>query len=393
MRLLFLNHNVAWSGTFLRAFHLGRKLVARGHQVTVVTTHRTARWAVREQERDGVTLVEAPDLLWGRARTGWDPWNAARRILHLHGRRFDLVHAFDCRPAVILPALALRRRGGLFLTDWADWWGRGGTITDRSGWLVRTFFGPVETWFEEAFRRGAAGTTVISTALADRAARLGVPRDRIFLLRQGCDVEGIVPRERERARAELGIAPGTKLVVHLGAIYRGDARLLFDALSIAASSGCRVELAMVGKPGAPLPPGAVCRRVGYVPYDTLQAWLAAADTCVVPLLDTVANRGRWPSKINDCLAAGRPVVITDVGDAASVVREHGAGWVTDVNPEAFARGLQQACSDAAACRCAGERARALAERVLAWPVVAGALEAYYTSLAQGRGGAGVAPAL
>ena len=101
----------------------------------------------------GVEVVEAPDLLTGRARTGWDPWNTWRRALGLRTRSFDLVHAFDSRPVVIYPALLLQRwTGAALFMDWADWWGRGGWIHDRSGWFVRTFFGPFETWQEEAFR-------------------------------------------------------------------------------------------------------------------------------------------------------------------------------------------------------------------------------------------------
>ena len=39
MRLLYLNHNIAWSGTFFRAYHLARQMVAHGHDVTVVSAN------------------------------------------------------------------------------------------------------------------------------------------------------------------------------------------------------------------------------------------------------------------------------------------------------------------------------------------------------------------
>ncbi|HSH46380.1 MAG TPA: glycosyltransferase, partial [Longimicrobiales bacterium] len=153
MRLLFLNHNVAFQGTFFRAHQLARELTGRGHEVTLVTTSRRARLRGRWREVHGVSVYEAPDLLFGPGRTGWDAWNAVRRVLALRRRRFDVVHAFDGRPVVIGPALEVRRRTGARLVmDWADWWGRGGRIEERSGAVVRTLVGPVETWFEEAFR-------------------------------------------------------------------------------------------------------------------------------------------------------------------------------------------------------------------------------------------------
>ena len=196
MRMLYLNHNVSGSGTFRRAFNLGREMVGRGHDVTVVTTSRSARVRALWTELEGVRVLEAPDLMWGPGRTGWDPYNVVRRIGVLAGTPFDLVHAFDCRPAVIFPALAVARSGAALFIDWADWWGRGGTIEERSGWVVRTFFGPIETWFEESFRTRAAGATVISTALRERCIALGVPAERVLHLPDG-----------SRPRGEQGIAP------------------------------------------------------------------------------------------------------------------------------------------------------------------------------------------
>ena len=107
MRMLFLNHNVVGTGTYQRCSQLARALAARGHAVTLVTTIRTERLRGSWRSDAGVRVLEAPDLFWGPGRTGWEPSNVLRRMMALRGERFDLVHAFDCRPAVILPALGL----------------------------------------------------------------------------------------------------------------------------------------------------------------------------------------------------------------------------------------------------------------------------------------------
>ncbi|MGH7447633.1 MAG: hypothetical protein ACRELT_08735, partial [Longimicrobiales bacterium] len=61
-------------------------------------------------------------------------WNTMWRTCMLAREQFDLIHAFDSRPVVILPALAVRGTAGAPLVlDWADWWGRGGVIGERSG--------------------------------------------------------------------------------------------------------------------------------------------------------------------------------------------------------------------------------------------------------------------
>src|SRR5574341_1333987 len=98
MRLLLLNHNVAWSGgTFFRAYHFGREMVRRGHHVTLLPVSPRRRFGLHQEIRDGVRVVETPDWLWGRGRTGWDPWDTLQRIRFVGGRRWDVVHAFDSR--------------------------------------------------------------------------------------------------------------------------------------------------------------------------------------------------------------------------------------------------------------------------------------------------------
>lgn len=383
MRLLFLNHNVAWSGTFFRAFQLARALAPRGHDVTVVTTSPTERLARRDRERDGVRLIEMPDLFWGRGRTGWDPSNILRRSFGLRAADFDAVHAFDCRPAVILPALHLSFYGGLPLAiDWCDWWGRGGTIAERPGRLVNRLIGGVETWFEESFRTRAAATTVISRALQDRAIALGVPADSILRFPNGCEHELIRPQPRGTARADLGLAPDAEILVHVGLVYPRDLELLLGAMEHVLRVRPRARLVLVGNPKTPVPrdrlPSEALTLTGFLDVEVLERWLAAADACVIPLSDTVSNRGRWPAKLSDYLCAGRPIVTTRVGDAADWVDRHDAGWTSAPEPADLGRALLAALAGAGGeGLIRGGRGRALAAGPLSWQTVATEVEAFY----------------
>lgn len=381
MKLLFLNHNVAWSGTFFRVFQLARTLVARGHEVTVVTTSRTARLSMRSEVRDGVQLIEAPDLLIGRGRTGWDPWNTLRRMLKLRNAGFDVVHAFDSRPAVVLPALALAREGVPLYMDWADWWGRGGTIQERSGGLVNVLIEGVETWFEESFRHRAVRTTVISRALAERAIGLGVRAEHILRFSNGCDVEHLKPVERGAGRAKLGVASDTPILLHIGLVYPADMRLLLDTWRAVTRTLPKAKLVLLGRPGSVIDPDLLASgsvlAPGFVPFEELQSWLGAADACVIPMRDTVAHRGRWPGKFNDYLCAGRATILPAVGDAAEWVQSTEAGFTCAPNAESFAQTIIEVLTSRKACDVAGERARALACGRLAWPAIAAEVNAFY----------------
>lgn len=388
MRVLLLNHNVAWSvGTFYRALNFGRALAARGHQVRVVSISRRNRLGFSTYRRDGLEMVESPDLFWGIGRTGWDPWDTLNRIAYLAPQSYDIIHAFDSRPAVILPALVLSRlRRTSLVLDWADWWGRGGTIEERPYRLVRVLFGGIETFFEETFRRAADATTVISQPLAGRAENLGVPAAEILRLPQGCDTESVRPIDRDAARQRLGLPLETPLIGHLGVLFPRDAELLFSASRHLAG---RVEpvprFVLVGRHRAAIPAdlqaGGLVIETGFVTEEDLPFWLAACDVTVLPLTDTLANQARWPSRGNSYLAAGRPVITTRVSDFPEYVTNWDAGLVVEPDDRSLAQGIAAALNDAAARDHWGAQARRLAEGALSWDTLTDQLANLYARLA------------
>lgn len=386
MRVLFLNHNVVGSGTFSRAFQFARQLSARGNDVTLVTTSKKALLSSRTYERDGVQMVESPDLLRGRARTGWDPYNTLFRTAFVRRERYDLVHAFDSRPAVIYPALAAVRLGNpLFVMDWADWWGRGGWINERSGWIVRTTFGPIETWFEEAYRSRVHGLTVASRALADRSVNLGVKADRVEVLPGGCDPCAAPAMSRAMARSVLGLgAAAMPIVLHVGVLTPGDYAFLREAFARVRATMPDARLVLAGRTGLRVPRGDGVVVTGELNERSLEAWLCSANVCVVPCRDTIGNRGRWPSKTNEYLVAGRAVVMPHVSDAAEIIRQTNAGWTSAPTVESFADTMIHALQNPDAADAAGARGREAAATRLAWTGLTDRLVSFYERLNAAR---------
>ena len=206
LRVLILNHNIEWRGTFQRCYDFARLLTERGHEPAIVTNAPKAKFRFEEHETEGIRVVRSPDLFWGILRSGWDPVNVFRRYHYLKNERFDVIHAFDNRPTVILPALWLSRRWKCpLVSDWCDWWGRGGAIQLRKNKILNFLFEPIETYFEEHYRKYADFLTVISTTLRDRAVQLGFPVQKIKIFPPLANTQKIFPRDKKEAREKLGL--------------------------------------------------------------------------------------------------------------------------------------------------------------------------------------------
>ncbi|MEW6443409.1 MAG: glycosyltransferase family 4 protein [bacterium] len=383
-----LNHNRKWRGTFFRAFHFARWLVRAGHAVTLVTISDGNRVRFRSESLHGVTVVESPDLFFGIGRTGWDPYDAWRRIGFLRSvGPFDLVHAFDCRPVVIFPALAIAREMRIpFVSDWADWWGRGGIIQERPR-ILRWALGPIETFFEEHFRTRADGVTVTSRALQDRAAALGVSRGRIRYIPSGADTETIRPMNKRACRRRLGLPEDGPLVEFIGFINY-DFDCMLRSFPYVQKRFPDARLLLVGQPSALT--GRICKElgisagiqeVGIVPYEKLAPYLACADVLLLPFTDKICNIGRGPIKLGDYMAAGRPIVTQPVGDLRSLFDlEEPIGLLCGDRPESFGQAVCELLADPARAERYGRNARRLAEDRYSWEMLSGRLEAFYREL-------------
>jgi glycosyltransferase involved in cell wall biosynthesis len=379
--------NAVGRGAYWRAFHLARHLVQRGHRVTLMAMSRQRHLAFTTSEREGVRLVETPDMLRGMLRSGWDPWESAARVLWLNSQRFDLVHAFESRPTVLVPALYLKhlRRIPLIM-DWGDWFGRDGAVEERPNALLRAVLRPTETFLEERFRAHADGTVVICKALYRRAVGLGVSPETILKLRDGADIDGLHPLDRLASRRILGLPDDALLIGYVGAIVRRDAQLMAQAFDLIHAAQPRSRLLLIGYVNAPVEqtvknPQAVI-RTGELDYVQLNAYLAACDLCWLPYCNSGANRGRWPLKLNDYMAAGRPTVATAVGDVAEVMREYEIGVLTEDTADALASGVLALLTDLERRANFGRKARQVAEQAFAWQLRTAELEDFYAHILQ-----------
>jgi glycosyltransferase involved in cell wall biosynthesis len=191
-----------------------------------------------------------------------------------------------------------------------------------------------------AAHRAAACVTVCA-ALAKPLDQLGVPAERIRVLRNGVDLGLFRPGDRAGARRALGLDGPTLLSVGL-LIERKGHHLVIDAL--AGLPGVTLLVAGSGPDRAALERRAAERGVagrvrflGEVAHERLPALYGAADALVL-----ASSREGWANVLLEAMACGTPVVATDVWGTAEAVACPEAGvLVSERSAAAIAEGVRR----------------------------------------------------
>jgi glycosyltransferase involved in cell wall biosynthesis len=369
---------------------MAKHLVQRGHKVSLIVIADHRKVGIVESEWDGVHMIETPDLLWGRLRSGWDLWDLLHRMIYLGRDKgpYDLVHCFETRPVTIYPALLYCRRYKLpLVTDWNDWWGRGGLVNENRPRWYRFLFGGVETYYEEAFRKRGAGVTVISSALKERAIGLGVPAERICHIPGGTFPDFFQPRRKAVCRERMGL-PSSAFIVGFSSLdSHFDLDIVLQSLSIVAERYPAVKLIITGRPAKSVIDLAksygVERNIhltGWLPYEELPWVLGCADMFVLPFPNKIYNLGRWPNKLCDYMSLGRPTISNPVGDIKTLFESHEIGLLAEWDPMEFAGKIITLIENPEIADKLGENARNLSVTVYDWKVLIRRLEEFYYML-------------
>jgi len=265
----------------------------------------------------------------GMAAAPWLLYRAARPVvarLIASGRRFDVIDAHYAYPDGVAAALLARDFDLPFVVT-----GRG---TDLN--LIPKY--PLARRMLRWMAHRAAGLVTVCDALREDFTAIGVPRERVTVLRNGVDLD-IFQRDADgaaRLRAAHGLdGPVIASVGHL--IARKAHHLVIRALT--ELPGWRIVIAGTGPEDGALRRLArecgVHERVhflGPIPHARLKDVYSAADVLVL-----ASSREGWPNVLLESLACGTPVVATAVNGSPEVVRDLVAGRiVTTRTPAAIA---------------------------------------------------------
>ncbi len=302
-------------GTPLSAYHRARELLARGHEVDILT------YGIGEQPPDlNVRLFRARGPHFCRTvragPSGRKIWLDVLLFASLIGRlcrqRYDALYAHE------EAALLARIAGALFripyvydmhsslplqITDWKF---------SRRRWVVALF-----RLVERLSVSGACAVVAISPAVA-RAAQRAWPDALCIVLTNYFEAAETKSSDREAIRARHGVGPEERLIVYTGSFVALQALdLLLEAAPRVLAAIPQARFLLVGGKDAEIAElEAVAVRLGIAdrvilerarPQAEIPGYLAAAEVVVSPRVQGINP----PGKLLSYLASGRPVVATD----------------------------------------------------------------------------------
>lgn len=397
MRILNVTQSYApffeFGGPPVKVRALSSELARRGHQVTVLT----ADWGLEgrfpgsvtpagtdrspfgwRQDEHGVQSIYLPTWLRYRALS-WNP--AVKRFARARLQNFDVVHIFGLYD-LLGPAIAAQCRAlhipyvvepiGMFLP------------IVRSFWKKRVY----QSLFGKKMLEGARFLIATSEREANELASGGIPREKIFLRRNGVELPVELP-SRGQFRAKYGIPSGAKVILYLGRLSAKKSPDLlleaFAALGAGVLQNADARLVFAGPDDENLQAGMehTANRLGVktrvlftgLLFD-LAKWEAYRDADVFVLPSQNENFGNTAA---EAVAAGTPVVVTE-GCGVAPLLAGTAGIVVTHDSPAISAALHSLLTDSAlhaklAANCPEVTAR------LGWTAPVNAMESLYRALA------------
>jgi glycosyltransferase involved in cell wall biosynthesis len=244
-----------------------------------------------------------------------------------------------------------------------------GVLTNRRViWLLERL--------ELAAYAAADQVVVVSEGFRSDLIRRGVPSEKVHAIRNGVDLVRFTPAmassgERHELRARLGAGPEDCLVLYAGThgISQGLSTIA-DAAALLDHAGGAIRFAFVGDGADKKRLERRVARLGLrnvvllpgVPSAEMPALLAAADVCLVPLRKVPLFATFIPSKMFECLAAGKAVIGSVTGEAAQVLAEAGAAVVPPEDSGSLAAAIAALAADPQLRAELGRLGRAFVER-------------------------------
>lgn len=385
MKVLYFHQHFSTPGgsTGTRSYEMARRLLALGHQVTMVCGSYAGGVTGLEQpfaeghrrgRVDGIDVVEF-DLAYSNSdgfvrRSLVFLTFAVRSIGMAFTEDYDVLFATTTPLTAGIPGILARwLRRKPFVFEVRDLWPE---LPRAMGVIRNPLVLAAMSLLEWASYRSAHRLIGLAPGIVEGIARRGVAPARIRSIPNGCDLDLFAATATPWRPA--GVRDSDLLAVFAGThgMANGLEAVLDTAAELKRRNLSDIKLLLIGD--GKLKPGLQARAIRedldnlvfHDPIDKarLAGLMAATDLGLQILANVPAfYYGTSPNKFFDYIAAGLPVLNNYPGWLADIIVRERCGFaVPPEDPRAFADALEEAAANRAALDAMGQNARRLAER-------------------------------
>jgi teichuronic acid biosynthesis glycosyltransferase TuaC len=195
--------------------------------------------------------------------------------------------------------------------------------------------------------RRADFVTTVSNDLAKTATKLGANPGKLQAILNGSDTSVFHPQDRTAARQKLSLDPAAEIVVYVGRLDVDKGLIeLIESIATLRARRPTLHCYIVGNgPDGPQLLEAITRlnasdAITLVPPTSdVALWMAASDLVALP-----SYREGCPNVIIEALAAGRPIVATNVGGIPELMDDTCGRMVPPKDVSALTQALDEVLS-------------------------------------------------
>ena len=322
LKINFLTAYSHVQGTYFRWHNIGIGLVSYGHEVTVYCVDYSDHAVSRIEMVDG---LEYHFIKGARGKqylgTINNPFTALKRVF-VNYKKCDILHIFQPFLSIYLPwKFKLKNITQVTIFDWDDLW-VGGMYSNVNHTLVTKWNYALTGYFEKKIPSLQLPMTTCSKLLKDLAIERGNKDCTIFH-------NGFWPyqiEKKDRARIKIKLQPNCIYVGFMGRTTH-ELSWCFEALELCLQQNLSVRFALCGPNKEELNnmPALAMEHTDYLgsltPLET-RDFAAALDLGLLPLDDNTFNRSRFPIKLSEYMAAGIPVLCSEVGEMNEYINRY-----------------------------------------------------------------------
>jgi len=382
MRILYLSQYFPpeIGATQTRAYEMASNLVSMGHWVTMMTevpNHPSgiipleyrSRFRVIE-EMDGIQVVRswiyATPIKTFRTRMLFYLSFMLTTVLNslfFKRNQFDVVYATSPPLFVGLAGLIIAKLRRIpFVFEVRDLWPESAV---ELGELKNPRYVRYGHEIADRCYQNARGVVVVTKGIYEKLIKKNLREHKLFLIKNGTNPERYRYIQDHNLEKKLGWK-GKFVVLYAG--IHGVAQGLESVIETASvlEHMDRIHFAFIGE--GPIKTsliGEVKKKkltnvefLSEVPADEIAKYMSLASICLVPLRKKALFKGALPSKMFDCWACGKPIILSVDGEARTELEAARGGlFVEPENASAMAEAISYMYKNPPSCREMGENGR------------------------------------